>query len=382
MDKPKPKPVSNTIPHQRTSSPVGQVDIKVTSSGGPDSGQAIEAAEEGIQHIMSAEVAHYLQTAPGLVDYSITFEALVSRGYIDESILVRIEELILNLERMSVSQTSASSSPNMAPPFVPARPDSSDSTKSNGPMLKEEVIHVIYSRIPIIDPYPNAHRGKASTSKGKQRRSKEPALDDEARPPVDTPSVPCVPDGDSLRTIHSSPDLPLTPVVVSNKKGKRRAIYSDLQQAPSDPPRVPHLEPPSAPVSNLRLCGICWEECRDVSEFVQKAPSSSSNHYARFGLEMACSGGHYYCLTCIRKYIGGQLEAPMVSKGDTAAAIKCPECPRSDKDTRWMIGDDVAERVLGRDLIEGWHMRKLRASISEVSLLLPESDLLLPYRSA
>ncbi|KAG8852483.1 hypothetical protein FRB96_008671 [Tulasnella sp. 330] len=347
---------SDAVSTRIASPSAGQVNTNDTEDS--DYLLAILLAEEERQLIIDAEVARYWQTAPEPVDYSLTFDDLVSRGYIHEDVLARIEDLDLNLERALASQPSESSESSTPRPRILDDLYPSDPTKNDDLVLTRDDIDAITA--PILDPHLDPRPGQSSSSKGKCRQSEDPIIDFE-------PSVPYAFDVDLPPAIFSAHDLPPTPTDASNKKGKRRAIYSleDLQQAPSHPLTVLQVETPSPPVPNLRSCGICWEECLDVNQFVQNSWSSSHKD-ARFGLELTCSGGHYYCVTCIREYIQGQLETPVTGKGGaTAAAMKCPECPRSDTDMGWAIGDDVAERVLDQELIDGWHMRKILASISE-----------------
>ncbi|KAG8988921.1 hypothetical protein FRB94_000325 [Tulasnella sp. JGI-2019a] len=341
---------------------------------------AVQLAEEERQFIINEEVARYWMGAPEPVDYSLTFDDLVDRGYIEEAVLDRIAQLSHNMDQTAprkLDSATTSTPPIFNDPSLP------------NPFDTDHNIINVHRADNGIDPMPTAEaQGDVSTqpaasSKGKQRAVVTVTdLPEEIERPrastsvdladnLDHPRRQLLDDDDDDDDDESDiTEIEEIPFSLASQKGKARetvinSVERSLGESLED--AITSVMLTSATPQVDRSCGICWEVCHglDTNEDTTSRPSRETKP----GLEMACSGGHFYCVPCIREYIQTKLgEIPASgSVGQTGTfAIKCPECPRLDDSFGgWMIGDEVAEMALDRDTLDTWRMRKFLASMSQ-----------------
>lgn len=76
------------------------------------------------------------------------------------------------------------------------------------------------------------------------------------------------------------------------------------------------------------------------------------------GIAMPCPSKHEYCMDCMTSYIRIKLDGA-TGDGQGVFPIHCPEC-------EWELDDSLADKVLGRDLLDVWHFQRLLAETSKV----------------
>ncbi|KAG8933603.1 hypothetical protein FRC02_011525 [Tulasnella sp. 418] len=124
---------------------------------------------------------------------------------------------------------------------------------------------------------------------------------------------------------------------------------------PGSPESKPKVEEPDS------VCGICMESFYAVDyPIAMSLANAGKDEDRKFGLALACPRLHKYCLDCINQYIRTELEKG--GEGRIVFPMKCPECSRDD----WAMTDEVAERVLGQDVLNTWHFQKLLESIEKI----------------
>jgi len=144
---------------------------------------------------------------------------------------------------------------------------------------------------------------------------------------------------------------------------KSASVESDVQTTSSYSPsfkRDIEMGLPIAPLTRYSTCGICQEPFRKVVNPVEVSlTASTSEKQPTYGLALPCPGSHEYCLDCMTSYLRSKLDGA-TSDGGNVFPVRCPECPRT---VEWEVKDDVAEKVLGRDLLDVWRHQKVLLSI-------------------
>jgi len=100
---------------------------------------------------------------------------------------------------------------------------------------------------------------------------------------------------------------------------------------------------PEVPVT--ANCGICFDTLTIISP--ASAGASSSSGCIPSGIQLPCPHNHTFCLQDLREHIRVKLYGNM-----SPFPILCPECP-------WEIDDEIAERVLGDEVLERWRREKI-----------------------
>ncbi|KAG8934216.1 hypothetical protein FRC02_010386 [Tulasnella sp. 418] len=147
----------------------------------------------------------------------------------------------------------------------------------------------------------------------------------------------------------------------SNSKGKGRKQESTADHQSHARPHAPveKTTTPSTSYNSYHQCGICQEPIiKTLNPFkASQTPTSSSR--LTYGLSLECPGKHTYCLDCVTQYIRGKLEEAGQNGDGSVFPIRCPECPIGV----WQMGDHIAERILGGELLEKWHLQKIVDSL-------------------
>ncbi|KAG8934215.1 hypothetical protein FRC02_010385 [Tulasnella sp. 418] len=115
----------------------------------------------------------------------------------------------------------------------------------------------------------------------------------------------------------------------------------------------------SLPYDPYHQCGICQEPFIKAISPLKASQTATSSSRLTYGLSLECPGKHTYCLDCITRFIRGKLEEAGKSGDRPVFPIRCPECPVGV----WHMGDHVAEKTLGGELLGMWHLQKIRDSL-------------------